>query len=268
FYNFKTLQLIKKISTNGEALTVFRNTLFATDDRNIYKYHIINQDKEKYDEFLEKIDPSEIILTVDKYYELIKRLKEYPEVIKNSGISEKFSELNQVKISYSYKYGKIGERFVPENDDSPRENGYNEEVYGYKVLYEVRNNSENYYYITIESAWKGEYGKNSPYEDSQASSVSQSFFVASNGKSFRSQFEVGEKEPATLVMYPVKMQKVTWDYYNGFLKCLSKNNDDTSFIDTYLEDDLVKNWHDKLQERKEEITREKEEEFWLFKIFK
>ncbi|MCP4353514.1 MAG: hypothetical protein GY795_49320 [Desulfobacterales bacterium] len=267
FYNFRTLQLIKKINTNGEALAVFRNTLFATDDSNIYKYHIINQDKEKYDEFLEKIDPNEINLTVDKYYELIKRLKQYPEIIKNSGIAEKFSELNQVTISHSYKYGKIGERFVFDNDDLAEENGYNEDVYGYKVLYEVRNNSENYYYITIESVWKGEFGKSSPYEDSHASSVSQSFFVP--GRGFRrSQFEVGEKEPATLVMYPAKMQKVTRDYYNGFIKCLSKNNDDISFINRYLGDDLVKNWHDRLQERKNEITREKEEEFWLFKIFK
>jgi len=95
----------------------------------------------------------------------------------------------------------------------------------------------------------------------------QSFFIAPKGGRFSDQIELGEKEPAVLVIYPESVESISETYYNKFMKAISKNNQDMKLIDPYLEDKLVKAWHDKLKKRKDEIIREQKGRSWLFRLF-
>jgi len=273
-YDFNTLKLLKKINTKGETLTAYKNTIFATDDRDIYKYDIVNKDTEKYEAFLEKIKPDSIILNNKAYSQLIKRLRDYPEIIEKTEISKRFLKTYRLKIRHSFKYGKIAERFVS-NRQNPQE-GYKEDVYGYKVLYEVRNNSNKYYFVTMSAAWSGEYGRRSP-SDNEVWSVEDntkrghaehSFFILPHGGKHKGQFEVGEKEPVNLLIYPMRIEKVSEGYYKGFMKALSNENEDVPLIDKYLGDNLVRNWHGILKKRKKKLVGDDKDIFNLFNIFK
>ncbi len=284
FYDFKTLKLIKKIEAKGESLTAYKHTIFATDDRNIYKYDIAYKDEEKYQGFLETIRPDNIVLNNNIYYQLLRRLLYYPEVIEKSGISKNFLALHELTVSHSFKYGKIGERFVTDEADVYNDNtrgksanpgnGYKEDVYGYKAVYEVRNTSDDRYFVSMAAAWSGEYGKASEYDDepwetednSKRGFTKQSFFIPPHKGKYKNQFELGEKEPINLLIYPMRIEKVSEGYYDGLMNALSHKNGDVSLIDKYLGDSLIKDWHDKLTERKNEILKNKEKDsgFWPF----
>jgi len=274
FYDFKKFNLIKKMDVKGKAVTAYKNTLFATDDNHLYKYDIINKAGEKYDTFVKRIESDKIILTEDNYYPLSAQLKEYPKVLKATEISEKFLKIKKITLHQTFKYGKIGERFVPYNEsvsfdgsDKDGKKGFKEDIQGYKAIYDIKNNSDQYYLITLAAIWSGVYGSYSPYEDAQKSLYSQSFFIAPNGGRFSDQIELGEKEPAVLVIYPESVESISETYYHKFMKAISKNNEDIKLINPYLEDKLVKAWHDKLKKRKDEIIREQKGRFWLFRLF-
>lgn len=272
FYDFNTLELLKKINTYGETLTAYDHTIFATDDKNLYKYDIVHKDTEKYEAFLEKISPDNMSLNIRTYFQLVRRLRDYPEFIKKIDISGKILKLHGLTIRHSFKYGKIGERSVSDGENS--EEGYIEDIYGYKAIYEMQNLSENYYFITIASSWSGEYGQNSPrngswkMEDSTKRGYTEhSFFILPDGVRHKGHFEVGEKEPANLLIFPKEIEKVSEAYYNGFVKALSHENEDVSLIDKYLKDNLVRNWHDLLRERRKKLVEAGKETFNIFKIF-
>ncbi|MDM8551604.1 hypothetical protein QUF72_16070 [Desulfobacterales bacterium HSG2] len=274
FYDFNTLKLLKKINTDGETLTAYNHTIFVTDDRNLYKYDIVHKDTERYEAFLEKISPDNMSLNIRTYFQLVRRLRDYPEFIKKIDISGKILKLYKLGIRHSFKYGKIGERFVSKGENTENE-GYIEDVYGYKALYEMRNHSENYYFITIASSWSGEYGRSFPHnngawevEDTTKRGYTEhSFFILPYGGKYKGHFEVGEKEPVNLLICPKQIEKVSEEYYNGFVKALSHKNKDVSLIDKYLDDNLVKNWHDLLKERKKRLVGDGKETFNIFKIF-
>jgi hypothetical protein len=271
FYDFNTLKLLKKIETNGQTLSAYKNAVFATDDKSLYKYDIAYKDTEHYERFLSKIKADNIMLTDGIYYQLVKRFQDYPEVMASVGIFPKFLRSKELKLQHSFKYAKIGERTVSDPGGGP-DSGHKENVYGYKVLYEIQNDSPDYYFVNLASEWSGEYGKTSSYGESGAipadsakkGFTEQSFFMRPEEK-YKGQFEVGEKEPLNFLLYPKQIESVSKGYYEGFMKAVSSDNEDISLIDKYIGDSLVKDWHEKLKQRKSRLTGKDEDSFWFFK---
>jgi hypothetical protein len=276
FYDFNTLKLINKIHTNGETLTAYRDSIFATDDRHVYRYDIANKDKEKYEAFLKTIHLDTITLNDNTYYQLLRCLRDYPEIIAQSGITNKFLETHKLELTHSFKYGKLGERFVsddraPNKKASDENDGYKQDVYGYKLLYEIKNASDNYYFLTLAAAWSGEYGKDEADEDSwqvlnseKRGFAKQSFFILPQKGKYKDAFDIGEREPLNFLLYPTRIEKVSKGYYDGLMKALGHSNEDVSLIDKYLGDKLIKDWHDTLKQRKAELLKEKKDDSWFF----
>jgi hypothetical protein len=271
FYDFNTLKLLKKIDTNGQSLSAYKNAVLATDDRCLYKYDIAHKDTEHYEKFLKKIQVDNLILSDGIYYQLVKRFQDYLEVMGSIGIFSKFLRSKALKLQHSFKYAKIGERIVSEPNSGP-ESRHQENVSGYKVLYEMGNDAPDYYFVSLASEWSGEYGKTSAYEESEAiptdsdkkGFTEQSFFILPESK-YKGQFEVGEKEPLNFLIYPKRIESVSKGYYEGFMKAISSDNEDISLIEKYLGDPLVKSWHERLKERKSRLTGKDEDSFWFFK---
>ncbi len=273
-YDFNTLELLKKINAKGETLTAYNNAIFATDDKHLYKYDIVNKDADQYEAFLKRIKPGRIVLDNRAYTQLIRRLREYPEIIKKSGISERILRSHDLVVRHSFKYGKIGERIIL-NGKTPDDEGYREDVYGYKVFYEVRNHSPNYYFVRLASSWSGEYGRPSSYsngswdveESSRRGYAEHAFFILPHDGKYKDHFQVGEREPVNLLIYPERIEKVSENYHKGLMKALSAENNDVSLIDRYLGDNLAKNWHDQLKERKKKLAGQDKNILDILNIF-
>ncbi|OQX28161.1 MAG: hypothetical protein BWK80_01785 [Desulfobacteraceae bacterium IS3] len=270
FYDFNTLKLLKKIDTNGQALSAYKNAVLATDDRSLYKYDIAYKDTEHYEKFLGKIRADNLVLSDGIYYQLLKRFQDYPEVMASAGVFSNFLKSKDLKLQHSFKYARIGERIVSDPGGAP-DSGHKENVYGYKVLYEMYNDASDYYFVNLASEWSGEYGKTSSYEETGAiptdsakkGFTEQSFFIPPEGK-YKGQFEVGEKEPLNFLIYPKRVESVSKGYYEGFMKAVSSDNEDVSLIDKYIGDSLVKSWHEMLKERKSRLTGKDKDSFWFF----
>lgn len=270
-YDFKTLRLMKKIRIHGETLTAYKNAVFATDDKNIYRYDIVSKNGEKYESFLQTVRAGDIHVDSHTYYQLLKQLYDYPDILEMAGISEKFLDLHGLSLRHSFKYGRIGERLISEEGDE--EKGYTENVYGYKVFYEVENKSDNYYFVSLGAQWSGEYGKNSSRnndEDWDAGAggnrgfLIRDFFMTPHDNRHKDSFEVGEKEPVNLSIYPLKIEKISRVYYEEFMKALKGRVDEISLIDKYIGDDLVKSWHGELKEKRKKLLGEEKKFFWFF----
>ncbi|OQY58056.1 MAG: hypothetical protein B6245_13855 [Desulfobacteraceae bacterium 4572_88] len=273
FYDFSSLELLKRINTSGETLMAYKNAIFATDDRNLYKYDVANKDSERYSKFVESIRPEDLVLDEEGYYELLKRLQGYPEIIERSGIAREFMISKKLKRHHSFKYGKIGERLVSPKGNANGEK-YKEDVYGYKAFYEVKNLSRDYYLVMLASEWSGEYGKhvseNGNAWDVEASSRRgsghQVFFIQPYGSKYKNHFDLGEKEPVNFLIYPIKIETVSESYYQNFTKALNGRTSDREMIDRYLRDPLVEPWHDQLRQKKKELDQDKDEKgFWPFR---
>lgn len=284
FYDFETFEILSKVNVAGETLNAYDKSVYATDDRNLYRYYLADKSPEKYQRFVQNIQTGQVPLDEEKYYRLMDILKDYPDFIRRSGISKLFMEMKKIKIDQTFRYGKIGERFVPENWGYPAEasspatdNGYKEDVYGYKSVYEVINQSDNYYFVTLVFSWNSVYGDDYAYDkqtgeknltvNSDLSIRKRSFLIGPNDKSFKDQLEVGEKEPKNLVVYPEKVETVSKEYYTECIKALSPKNENIALIDKYLKDSLVKEWHPILEKRKKEIMEKKRGGSWFQRLF-
>ena len=272
FYDFNTLTLLRKIAANGESLAAHRKAVFATNDRHVYKYDIAHKDAEKYEAFLNRIRPEDIVLTDKSYYQLLKRLESYPEVMEKLQLSDNFLKMNSLSIRHSFKYGKIGERTVsPEEDIAGI--GYKEDIHGYKVYYDVENRSAKYCFAELNAQWSGEYGENMPHEkgtwemeDSSGRGLARQTFFLVPGKTCQNSFQVGEKEPVNLLIYPARIEEVTKRYYDRFMRATAEGNSDVALIDEYLRDNLVKDWHEELREKRKKLVGKENETFWFFKL--
>jgi len=271
FYDFKTLTLLRKIAANGESLAGHRKALFATDDRHVFRYDIAHKDAEKYEAFLNRISPQDIVLTDKTYYQLLKRLESYPEIVEKLQLSDNFLKMNNLSIRHSFKYGKIGERNVSPEEDIAG-SGYKEDIHGYKVYYEVENRSAKYCFVELNAQWSGEYGENMSHENgtwemensSGRGFARQTFFLVPN-KTYKNSFQVGGKEPVNLLIYPARIEEVTQRYYDRFMRAITDGNSDISLIDEYLRDNLVKDWHEQLREKRNKLAGKENETFWFFK---
>lgn len=195
--------------------------------------------------------------TVEAYSHFVKM---YPKATQREIAIKKIFELSKLKVRFTYKEGKIGERYVPTseysssnpdttttyingksytsttyNSSSSTSGGYNSDVYGFKYLYDIINRSEDYYIIEVRADWTGTYKKYTSYRtgawgggdkrhklvDSKKASKYFETFILAPGDVFKDQFEVGEKEPSDLELKLVKVKKLEKNYFEGLVKALS-----------------------------------------------
>jgi hypothetical protein len=259
FYDFDTLKLRRRLTAGGETVAALFNAVFATDDRHLYRYRTRHWEPDPYQRFIEGIRPRELVLTPDRYEDLIGLLADYPDVLAASQIPERFMTDRGISVAHSFTYGRIAPR--PGATDA-------ETRYGYKADFEVINESDHHYLVILTAVWSGRFGGE---EDRYAAPTHPeqplSFFLSPNGGRYSNRFHVGEKEPARMIIYPVRLEAVTAAFRKGLTQALDRENQDTDLIDRYLDDDRVAAWHDELKKRRSEIDSEKEG-FWLFRIFR
>jgi len=259
FYDFETLAPLRRLDAKGETVSAFHNAVFATDDRNLYRFGVRHWEPAKYDAFIAGIRPEEIVLTAERYDALIDLLKDFPDALAASGVPERYMAAKGISVSRSFNYGRI---------DAGPGAAQEETRYGYKAAFEVENRSGFHYLVTLSAAWSGAFGGGTDRTDgARHPDGPVSFFLSPDGGRYAGQFGVGEKEPARLVLYPTRLAPVTADFRDGLTKALSLENDDMDLVDRYLEDDRVSAWHDELNRRRSELAA-RDKGFWLFRIFR
>lgn len=259
FYDLETLQLRGRLNAKGETAAAHFNAVFATDDSHLYRYALSGWEPEKYQAFIDDIQPDKILLTPDRYEDLIDLLANYPEALAASGIPERVIADSGLSVDHSFTYGRI---------DSESDAAGTEPRYGYKIAFEVANTSNHHYLVALTAVWSGTFGdEDDLHAAPRRPEAPVSFFLPPGGGRYSGQFGVGEKEPARLVLYPIRIEAVTAAYRDGLATALSRENQDIDLIDRYLEDDRVAAWHDELKKRRTELSSEKEG-FWLFRIFR
>ncbi|GBC63202.1 hypothetical protein DENIS_4196 [Desulfonema ishimotonii] len=251
FYDFNTLELLDKAPLRGDTLQVYQNRLFATDDQNIYRYDIRHKKSGPYREFLKTIAPDPAALTPELYQQLLKRACRYPHAISPNALSEKFLARCQLSLHHGFRYGKIGEQRLTDEAGEP----YREEVFGYNLFYEIRNDSDQGRYITLKFDWGGEYGRENR-TDASLSSATRTAFIPPHGGREAGHMVIGEKEPRQLFVYPLDITEMSAVYYQGLQRALGRGNQSLSLVNTYLRDKRLKKWHSELKKRKKSLSAE------------
>lgn len=264
FYDLNSMEIIKSTELKGESLCVYNNQIYATDDQFIYKYNLFHKVSQKYRNFLKSINLEQVKLSDDTYYQLLKRSHEYPEVIKKNLLGKSYLEQNQLSFYHSIKYGRLPR--LQEHDKYKEDNiNLSKDIYGYKLIYEIKNSSDKDIFLSIICEYHGEYGSSSAKVDPEKSFYKQDLIIpADNGKIVET-INIGEKEPVNLYIYPTIIEKLTRGYYDDLIHASSKENKDISIIDKYLDDPKLKKWHPELQKRKQEINAENDKS-WLLKM--
>ncbi len=253
FYDFDTMTLMKETDFKGESLAVFRHQVFAGDDHHVYKYNIRHQPDPACENFLQNIRTEELELTESVYKELLPRSLLYPDVIDTGSLSRRFLELQEMEIRHTLRYGKIGEKQEEETEENILGRTGQKDIFGYKLVYEIRNRSENGVFLHMMFRWSGEYGSRADTESGE-SKIEDVFFIPSGNGKVSGIITMGEKEPASLLIYPLKIETADPAYHEGLEKAISQESRDLSLIDTYLKDPRVKRWHPALELRKKEIS--------------
>ncbi|MDY0328134.1 MAG: hypothetical protein RBR07_07805 [Arcobacteraceae bacterium] len=186
--------------------------------------------------------------------------KKYSQAKQVSKIDNKLFELAKFSLRQTYKEGAIGERYVPTSTytsstpnstttyingkaytstmydtNTSYSGGSNEKVYGYKLIYDITNQSKNYYIVSLEAKWDGYYSHYQTYntgawgdgdtrtklvEETQSSKYLETFLLGPD-EIYKDQFEVGEKKPENLNIVISQLEKVDKSYYEGLVKALS-----------------------------------------------
>jgi len=253
FYDFASMTLLKETDFKGESLAVFQNQIFAGDDHHVYKYNIRHQISPACENFLKNIRPEELELSESVYTPLLDRSLRYPDVIDTDRLSRRFLELHGMELRHSVRYGKIGEKQEEETAENVLGRTGHKDIFGYKLMYELRNRSENGVFLHMMFRWSGQYGSRADIEVGESATADVFFIPPGNGNA-SGIITLGEKEPAILRIYPVKMETADPVYYEGLKKALDHGNADLSLIETYLKDPRVKRWHMALELRKKEIS--------------
>ena len=200
-----------------------------------------------------------VALTPDRYETLIGMLSDYPETLAASGVPDRFMAERGLSATYSFNYGRL---------DAHSGAIEGEPAYGYKAAFEVINRSDNHYLTTLTAVWSGTFGSGDDrHAEPRRPDEPVSFFLSPDGGRYAGQFHVGDKEPARLILYPVRIEAITPAYRDGLNQALSRENQDIDLIDRYLEDDRVAAWREELKQRRSELASEKKG-FWLFRLFR
>lgn len=199
-------------------------------------------------------------------------------------------------IDRVYKYGKIGEVYVPSvsyTSSTPEttmysinghtynqttytsqqhtSGGYNTDLQGYKAVNRITNNHDTYYFVEIQSTWKGKYASVSKssdwggdehinWEHKYQNGEQINYFLIPPHKYVKYQFEVGEEKS------PVKTQIlsayiVPKEYAEKLYEALDEKNEAIVLIDKFLKDKRISAWHDRLADVKNSIIEKRNEEF-------
>ncbi|MFP4421044.1 MAG: hypothetical protein ACLFRG_10925 [Desulfococcaceae bacterium] len=253
------LEPIRKTDLRGNALCAFEGRIFATDDRFLYRHDLRHQASEKYDAFLRTIDLSEVEMTPETFRALIQRARRHPDAIPPSAVGGRYLEARGVDLFHAFRYGKIGERTVrPETGES-----YREEVYGYTLAYELRNQTETGLHITLMFEWSGAYGAETP--TSAVSSHWETLFLPP-GQRLKGRFVVGEKEPIQLNIFPVKLEAAEATFVEGFDRALNPGNREIGIVREYLDDPRLTHWFSELEAQHQRL--ETSSVSWLDRLFR
>ncbi len=255
FYDFDTMTLLRKSDFKGESLHVFRQQIYATDDRHIYKYNIRHRIPENCKTFLQDVRPEKLEITESMYRSLLQRSLDYPDVMDTAALSRKYLAQHGLELHYAFRYGRIRAASSEKEKNS----------FGYNLIYEIKNVSENGLFLAMHFRWSGEYGRRSDTE-SEGGSVEEIFFIPPGKGKVTGIISVGEKEPVRMQIYPRQIDRAPPDYYEGLQRALSKKNKEISIIESYLRDERVRRWHPALKLRKREITDIQEKNSLLLKI--
>lgn len=273
FYDFDSMQVLKKYNVPGETLSAFGSRIFATDDNHLYRYAFLDEDRQKYSDFIKTIRYEQINYSDTIYYELLKRALRFPDVFDIKALSENFIKQKKISLEQTIRYTRISQGSRTSDQD----------IYGYKAVYMVKNLSENYYLLKIHAGWSDENIEISPPEKSrkdadpaesipdtrfQSRHYTRMFFLAPGEARYRIPIILGEREPSTFLIYPVMLKDVEKKYYDDFKKAIDRENEDVSLINRFLKDELVKDWHETLIVRKNEIINRRKQGFSLFNLFK
>jgi hypothetical protein len=246
-YDLKTLSFIEKIEMNGQKLAAVGRCIFATDDKFFYRYYLPDREPEKFKTFLKTFRPENINPDEETYYRLLKLARDYPDIVKPYPIAQKFLQQHQLDVRYFFKYGKIGENIT---------DGKEEDIFGYKLFYEVSNRSDKCYLVMMDFTWSGYYGQ----EDSgnETGSSKQSFIIDAHAE-YKGNFAVGDKEPMQVLFYPTEIIMLSKEDYDGLNTALSMENQDISMIDAYLAKQLPSVWQKRLNEKKQELLKKRKD---------
>ncbi len=192
--DFNSFELIKKFNFKGEMLCVHKGRIFATDDKNLYRYDIRYNSPKEYEKFLKTLDINKINMDWNTYKAICQRADKYPKIIDPKIITAKFLKKNGIVMSYSYRYG-----IIKGNTDNPGE--MKKIVYGYKLRYKIKNDSENHLKLNFIFKWSGEYGRRKQDNNDKISVKKEMVELPPPGKIIVKEFVVGEKEPLNLYFF-------------------------------------------------------------------
>ena len=284
--NIQHSQWINHVRVIGDSVYTF------SDDGYAKKWNIENQ--------LKIADLNKKMYTIETYGKKLEKLA----VAKDSSVDfEKVTALikqSKLDIKKTFKHGKIGKRYVPYTttsystpntdttyingraytstkykDSSYSSGGYKTDIYGYKAIYKITNNSKEYYQIALDLGWVGKYSqyekhsygawsnKSGNYSElvskSKYSSKEEKFFVAP-GESFKFQFEAGEDKPS-IDITKLKVNIIPKEYYDVFNYALEPKNKDIALLDKFLNDSKVSAWNGKIKSVKKDAQKVIQEEF-------
>lgn len=256
FYDFDTLSLLAEKPFRGSALQVHGHALFATDDRSLYRYDIHKQAPEKYRAFLETINLETLPLPAHTYEKLLARARSYPGAIDPNLLASSYLKQHGIEIHYDFKFGEIGTRRI--NGGGNGSGGHTEEMFGYKLVYDLTNRSSNGYYMTLMFEWSGAYGVADPEDVVEEEKTHwENFLIPPNEGVGKGVLIVGEKEPERLYVYPTKLERMPEGYYEGLQIALDPEQTNLPLIEKYLKDKRTKKWHEQLELRKSAILSER-----------
>ncbi len=223
-----------------------------------------------------------------------KEIASCKSIIKKATIPPKLLNIN---YEYVYKYGKIGEIYVPTttytsytphtsvttinghsftqtttSTSTSHGGGYYTSREGYTAINRITNNSDNYYLLQVKSSWRGKYTQVSSQTNTWTDNTSNSYdsayknghkintFIIPPHKSIKFQFIIGEnKAKVTTKIY--KAEIVPKEYAIKLSEALNTKNEDLILIDKFLKDKKIAVWHDRLEATKKRIIRQRDDEF-------
>ena len=180
--------------------------------------------------------------------------------------------VTKIDLRHVFKEGKIGERYVPTlshgtsstktryingnavNEttyDSYTTGGYDESRYGYTSVYQMFNESEEYYLIDLEvnatssftnyktgKSWGGDEYKTKQSKENRISQKTQ--YLIRPKTQVKDQLIVGEKIPADFYLKVSKIQKLDKKWVDGLDSALEGNN--LKLTQQYMADKSARNW--------------------------
>ncbi len=275
---------INRVRVIGDSLYTF------SDDGYVKKWNIDNQVIKLYKQ----------MGTIKTYSNSLEKLLSAEDSSVNKEKIAALIKQTKLDIKKTFKNGKIGKRYVPYTstsystpstdttyingkaytstkykESSYSSGGYKTDIYGYKAIYKVTNNSQEYYQIALDMGWLGKYSQYEKYSygawSSQSgnysklvsknkySSKKEKFFVAP-GESFKFQFEAGEDKPS-IEIRKITVKIVPKEYYEAFNYALEPKNKDITLLDKFLQDPKVSQWNEKIKSVKKDVQKVIQDEF-------